>query len=186
MIAMMQRSMHTSRAGAVAACEQVHEHKALETFPAGLSALRTRHSPRFESTLTQSQQRSASPRLRSRHSSIGRRRRALQSRAGPVSSTSRESTALRRARHGRAAGPAARQRQHDPGPSFERARRPGGRKTIGRPSSTGRATEIARASGVGHVTPFHFSGRYRVNADEILKELVDAFRTAEPEARPLE
>jgi ribonuclease Z len=48
------------------------------------------------------------------------------------------------------------------------------------------AGEIARAAGVVRVTPFHFSGRYLVNPDEILRELGNAFRATEPEARALE
>ena len=37
------------------------------------------------------------------------------------------------------------------------------------------AGEIARAAGVGRVTPFHFSGRYLGESEEIAKELSEAF-----------
>ena len=37
------------------------------------------------------------------------------------------------------------------------------------------AGEIARAAGVGRVTPFHFSGRYLARSEEIAEELTEAF-----------
>jgi ribonuclease Z len=48
------------------------------------------------------------------------------------------------------------------------------------------AGEIARAAGVGRVTPMHFSGRYLADPDKILRELCDAVGGSEQEGRALE
>ena len=48
------------------------------------------------------------------------------------------------------------------------------------------AGEIALTAGVGRVTPFHFSGRYLADPEEITRELHDAFGASKPEVRASE